>query len=103
MAPLTPCRGQKHDAHPIGTKIHKTFDGVECAGEVTEFTTSSGFYKIVYEDDDSEEMDCSDIKNHLQRSSDKNVRTFTPSRAQESSPKTRTTTGGNATFNVDAD
>ena len=54
MAPLRPCRGQKHDVHPIGTKIHKTFDGVEHIGEVTEFTTSSGFYKIVHEDDDSE-------------------------------------------------
>ena len=45
----------------IGTKVRKDFGGIDYEGKVTSFDTDLGFYRVVYNDGDDEDLDLSEI------------------------------------------
>ena len=50
---------------PLGTKVFKDFNGSQYKGKVVSYDEDAGFYKILYEDSDSEEMSHNELKLHL--------------------------------------
>ena len=49
---------------PFKTKVYKVFDGVEYKGEVRDYNEKEKTYKIVYEDDDEEDLYHNEIKEY---------------------------------------
>ena len=60
-----------HQKYPIGLLLKKEFDG-ECTnpgiyeGRLQSFDPSTGFYKIMYSDGDTEDLDDTDINTLIQ-------------------------------------
>jgi len=50
------------DCYPTGTKIYKTFNDIEYAGEVTGYDHKSKLYHIKYEDGDIKDFFCNEVK-----------------------------------------
>lgn len=62
FAPVKNDAKQQHapphqQVHPIGTKISKVFDEGEFEGTVKSFNANTGWYRVVYEDGDKEDLD----------------------------------------------